>query len=755
MIETLVKMFSYAFLQRAFIVGLLVSLCASLLGVSLVLKRYSMIGDGLSHVGFGSLAIATATHLAPLAVSIPIVVAAAFLLLRLSENSKIKGDAAIAMISTGALAIGVVIISQTTGMNTDVSNYLFGSILTVTKSDAPLSIALGIVVLALFVVFYNTIFAITFDETFVKSSGMNTECYNMLIAFLTAITIVLGMRMMGAMLISSLIIFPSLTAMRLCKKFKSVTICSAIVSVVCYFLGLIISYARATPTGASVVILNIAAFLIFSLIQRIQSRAMRAKPNAPPPYHSEPASKTQNARLRAPALTLIVLLPLLLFASCQRSLGWGVLLWASENAGIPSGTPLRVTIKSNIDKVWVVDVPREYRQAANGARKIEIPLSHLELSGSKAAAQKRAKEFGKYAVMYAETLQDGLPMRESPSNSARRVYRLRQGEVIKILEPVTGTVAISATGDPLPGEWFHVLAEDGTQGFCFSYRLRLFDHTIGEIESAPLVAEEERDIDLENVLSQTWVAEVYSDMINENKLDIDALSKHWGFTINEDTGIAHILLPDIDQSFKYLRISGDGDKSWQFEGTTLRMHQRSPTILVVQFVDETGRSTSGMTIASGAQRTLLFIAIPTPVDDLIVQEETRRTAQYQAILDEGPNFASEYYGELYFTEDRDILWEDFELLIPAVLPVSFLGRGVVESNYFLGDELKDNYDGVLSLRLKTIGGPDALVNFLYEIDSGDGLGGLRLEYIPDWCFEDNTAIIRDTSPTVLYFYQTE
>ncbi len=234
-IDTLKEMFSYAFLVRAVVVGLLVSLCAALLGVSLVLKRYSMIGDGLSHVGFGALAIATALHTAPLVVSIPIVVLAAFLLLRISENSKIKGDAAIALISTSSLAVGVLVVSLTTGMNTDVCNYMFGSILVMSHNDVILSIILAAIVLTMFVFFYNKIFAVTFDENFAKATGVKTGLYNMMIAFLTAITIVLGMRMMGALLISSLIIFPALTSMRLCKKFKSVTICSAIVSVTCFF----------------------------------------------------------------------------------------------------------------------------------------------------------------------------------------------------------------------------------------------------------------------------------------------------------------------------------------------------------------------------------------------------------------------------------------------------------------------------------------------------------------------------------------
>ncbi|MCL2792298.1 MAG: metal ABC transporter permease [Spirochaetaceae bacterium] len=271
MLEIILEMFSFAFLVRAFIVGALVSICAALLGVSLVLKRYSMIGSGLSNVGFGSLALATALNMAPLTVSIPVVIAAAFLLLRLSENSKIKGDAAVALVSTGSLAVGVIIISQTTGMNTDVCNYLFGSILAMTRADVHLSITLSIIVLVLFVLFYNKLFAITFDETFAKATGINANIYNMLIAFLTALTIVLGMRIMGALLISSLIIFPALSSMRIFKKFKSVTICSAIISILCFFVGVVISYLYATPTGASVVLVNLLVFVLFCIIEALRN----------------------------------------------------------------------------------------------------------------------------------------------------------------------------------------------------------------------------------------------------------------------------------------------------------------------------------------------------------------------------------------------------------------------------------------------------------------------------------------------------
>ena len=272
MLDLLLSMFTYPFMIRALIAGALISLCASLLGVSLVLKRYSMIGDGLSHVGFGALAVAMALGVAPLAIAIPVVVIAAFLLLRISENSKIRGDSAIALISTGALAVGVLVVSVTTGMTADVSNYMFGSILSMSRSDVWLSVILSVIVLFLFIFNYNKIFAVTFDETFARATGVKTDVFNMIIAFLTAITIVLGMRMMGALLISSLVIFPALTSMRIFKRFKSVIISSAIVSVVCFAIGISLSFLCSVPAGASIVIVNIFAFLIFSLGAWIRTR---------------------------------------------------------------------------------------------------------------------------------------------------------------------------------------------------------------------------------------------------------------------------------------------------------------------------------------------------------------------------------------------------------------------------------------------------------------------------------------------------
>ena len=263
----ILQMFSYPFMQRALIAGVLVSLCAALLGVPLVLKRYSMIGDGLSHVSFGALAIAVALGVTPLYFSIPVVIVAAFLLLRVADNPRWNSDAAIAVMSASSLAIGILVVSRTTGMTTDVDNYMFGSVLAMSKTDVALSVVLCIAVLVLFILFYHKLFAITFDESFSRATGLGVNRYNTLLSILTALTIVLGMRMMGAMLISSLVIFPALTAMRVFRSFRSVILCSAVTSTVCFCTGLAISFAFSTPVGATVVAANLSLFLLSCILR--------------------------------------------------------------------------------------------------------------------------------------------------------------------------------------------------------------------------------------------------------------------------------------------------------------------------------------------------------------------------------------------------------------------------------------------------------------------------------------------------------
>ncbi len=264
----MIEMFQYAFMQRALIVGLCVAICAALVGVSLVLRKNSMIGDGLSHTAFSAFALATVLGLAPLYVALPVVIIASFFVLRLSQSKKVHGDAAIAVLSASSLAIGTFAISVSRGVNIDLNSYLFGSILSASWADVIMSIILAAIVISLYLFAYHRIFAITFDEEFAKSVGVKTGIYDAIFAAICSCTVVLGMRLLGSLLISSLIIFPTLTAMRLAKNFKGVVFASVLISIVAFLIGLALSYMLATPTGATVVLVNLAAFILSLLLEK-------------------------------------------------------------------------------------------------------------------------------------------------------------------------------------------------------------------------------------------------------------------------------------------------------------------------------------------------------------------------------------------------------------------------------------------------------------------------------------------------------
>ena len=278
MFETLHMYFQYPFVRYALIVGVLIALCSSLLGVTLVLKRFSFIGDGLSHVAFGDMAIASVLNITNnMLFILPVTVICAILLLRAGQNTRIKGDAAIAMISVGALAIGYLLMnlfSTSPNISGDVCSTLFGStsILTLTKGEVWLCAILSIVVVAIFILFYNKIFAVTFDENFAKATGTRANAYNLLIAVVIAVIIVLAMNLVGSLLISALVIFPALSAMRLFKSFRSVTISAAVMSVISATAGILISILAGTPVGSTIVAVDIAVFLVSYGIGRITGR---------------------------------------------------------------------------------------------------------------------------------------------------------------------------------------------------------------------------------------------------------------------------------------------------------------------------------------------------------------------------------------------------------------------------------------------------------------------------------------------------
>ena len=275
-LEKIAFYWNYPFVRYALIVGVLIALCSSLLGVTLVLKRFSFIGDGLSHVAFGAMAIAAVLGLTDdMPLTLGVTVVCAVLLLRTGQNTKIKGDAAIAMISVGALAIGYLLMnlfSTSSNLSGDVCSTLFGStsILTLSKSEVWLCAGLSVVVVAAFLLYYNKIFAVTFDEDFAKAVGTKADLYNLLIAVIVAVVIVLAMNLVGSLLISALVIFPALSAMRLFQNFRSVTVCSAVLSVSCAALGILVSILAGTPVGSTIVAADILAFLICSALGRVR-----------------------------------------------------------------------------------------------------------------------------------------------------------------------------------------------------------------------------------------------------------------------------------------------------------------------------------------------------------------------------------------------------------------------------------------------------------------------------------------------------
>jgi len=435
----------------------------------------------------------------------------------------------------------------------------------------------------------------------------------------------------------------------------------------------------------------------------------------------------------------LALIACIFLSSCSR-LGWGILLWSTEDPPIPSGTVLPVYIRSNIDKVWVVGIPDAFKVGKGSPDKLEIPLSRFELSGSKGKAKKRAQDFAEYAPFYAENLQDGLPVRDNPDNGARRVYRLRTGEIIKILEKVDGNPAISATGDPLPGDWYKVLTSDGTRGYCFSYRLKLFEHHGGALLAAPVGEEFVSDPDLDMLLAKRWSPESYAQMVNARRVDINELERHWGFDPGQDTGIARIYLPDLDRSFAYNGIRSDGEQAWRFEGTSLQMNLRTNTNLVVQFVESTG----GM-------RTFNFTALPVDIDDLVMQENTRREGLLAAVYNHGPVFTSNNYGSIIFSENGEFSWTGFDLLVPNVIPQVATGQGRVSMDLFLTPSFEELYTGACTFCFTDNFGRERPVYFMYMLDNQ----GLRLEVAPEYTIEGITVTRRDVSPVVMYFFRDE
>jgi len=413
-------------------------------------------------------------------------------------------------------------------------------------------------------------------------------------------------------------------------------------------------------------------------------------------------------------------------------------LWSVEDPPVLSGSVLPVYVKSNIEKVWIVGIPSHLRPE-DGTDKVEVPLFQLDFFNNKRKAEARAAEFAEYAHTYAENLLDALPIRDNTDNNARRVYRLRLGEVVKVLNRVDGNPPISGSGDPLPGDWLRVLTTDGVIGYCFSYRLRLFDQTddtdmqIAEAEQG----EAKDDSDLDTIFSKVWSAEAYQQMISAKKINVQAMERNYRFDPGQETGIARIILPDLERQFRYQKISSDGARAWIFEGTNLRMILTSSTSLTIQYTE-----------GGGARRNLNFVNLPSTVRSIILQENARRDSQFRAIFEQGPVFSSATYGTLTLMSNGNFTWTGFDILVPDVFPEETSGTGRINMDLHIDEALDGNNTGAFTLVFSDIRTNNTFY-FLYKVDNQ----GLRLEAVPASCIEDTTVMRRSHSPVNFYFFK--
>jgi hypothetical protein len=428
-------------------------------------------------------------------------------------------------------------------------------------------------------------------------------------------------------------------------------------------------------------------------------------------------------------------------AGCGQRLGYGLLLWSVEQPPIAAGTVVPVYIKSNIDKVWVVGV---VDPASAKAVKIEVPLWQLELVGSKGKANARAAAFADLALAYAETMQDGLPVRAEPDNAARRVYRLRQGQLVKILAKAEGPEQVGVDG-PLAGEWLQILTDDGVVGFSFSNRLRRFEHAGG-----PMAADAARtvvaavDPDQEKLFGRLWYPDNFRAMLDDGRVDLSAFNPAYGFFPGQDTGIVRIELPGLSIAVPYTGLTPLRAGVWRFEGTNVQAALRGADALAVQFNDPNGQT-----------RTQFFTTLPVSAQDVVDQETARREALFQVLYKAGPVFRSENYGILSFTAEGGFAWTGYDLLVPRLLPADSGGVGRTEFRLFLDKALAADYDGALSLRFDAgTPGPGAApgdkavyLDCFYKLDGG----GLRLELIPANARDGLAVTRRGDSPSVIYF----
>lgn len=439
-----------------------------------------------------------------------------------------------------------------------------------------------------------------------------------------------------------------------------------------------------------------------------------------------------NAYVR-PVITALVrfalLAAVLFFSACSPYIGYGVVTWSIQDHNLHAGDVVPVYIQSNIGGVYVIGTGPEREN------RIEVPLWQIDLHKSRSRARKAAAKLEEYRYTYASVKIDGLPVRARPENTARQVYRLRQGEIIRILDKGEGAPVIAGNA-PLEGDWFEVLTNDGTTGWCFSYNLTLYD----ERDEAPveeLVEDDGADPYRGYLVNQVWYPDHYRVMLAENRVDIDRVHPLWGFFPGEESLVARIATAGGVATFEHTGITKTGDRMYRFEGTSLTAEVRRRDALVVQYTDD-----------RGMPQVFYFTTLNKTPEDIIKDEQDRRQEIFDSIRETGPVFSSGSYGVLQFLEGNRFLWSGYQLLTPSVIPSGAGGGGVAELRCFLSESLASRYTGVLTFRFEATG---TRVNFLYELTSD----GLKLEQVDNGNIKDAVVVSRDLNPTVLFFTPEE
>lgn len=397
---------------------------------------------------------------------------------------------------------------------------------------------------------------------------------------------------------------------------------------------------------------------------------------------------------------------MLVFSSCSGISGYGVLLWNVGEKEIPDGTVVPVYLKSNISKVYVIGVP-------GTKEKIEIPLWKLSVPESKSKAMRRAKIYSDYEGKYAYCVLDGLPIRAEQVNTSKQVYRLRKNEVVRALYRGKG-VSPTNGGVPLPGEWLRVLTDNGTEGWCFSYNLRLFEMNLdGTYGAGAEDAETQKsDETLERILSTAWYPEYYRSMISKKQIDLDYVVPGYGFDTGYVSGSIKISLPNLNVSFPYSEFEKTDGGDYKAKDCPVEIVPRNSKFIIVKYTDEGGKP-----------KTYNFIALDESmkIEEIVSAEKNKRQALYKSIQSLGPDFKSGNYGTLSFNDGNVFRWSGFSKLVPAVIPSGSRGFGTVEIKYFLDGSLKSSWDGVITFNFENA---KHEVSFLYKKE----VNGLRLGF---------------------------